>query len=159
VRAAVLPAYRAELELAEIPVPQPRGGEVLIRVRAAGVCHSDLHLIEGEPPALPRFPWTLGHEVAGEVAALGPAATGVNIGDLVAVFGGQGCGACPNCIGGHEQLCTVDTWSGTGVGRPGGGIQVQMTTPMRVLGESWAHIDAGPTRGPERRHHDEECLA
>ena len=78
VRAAVLPAYRAELELAEIPVPQPRGGEVLIRVRAAGVCHSDLHLIEGEPPALPRFPWTLGHEVAGEVAALGPAATGVN---------------------------------------------------------------------------------
>jgi propanol-preferring alcohol dehydrogenase len=106
---------------------------VLIRVRAAGVCHSDLHLIEGEPPALPRFPWILGHEVAGEVASLGPAATGVNIGDLVAVFGGQGCGTCPNCIGGLEQLCTVDTWSGTGVGRPGGYAEYMIAPAVRHL--------------------------
>jgi propanol-preferring alcohol dehydrogenase len=132
-RAAVLPAYKAELELTDMPVPQPQGGEVLIRVRAAGVCHSDLHLIEGEPPALPRFPWILGHEVAGEVAALGPAASGVNVGDLVAVFGGQGCGACPNCISGHEQLCTVGAWSGTGVGRPGGYAEYMIAPAARHL--------------------------
>jgi propanol-preferring alcohol dehydrogenase len=130
-RAAVLPSYNAELQLAELPVPRPQGGEVLIQVKAAGVCHSDLHLIEGEPPALPWFPWTLGHEVVGEVAALGPGASGATIGEIVAVFGGQGCGACLNCMSGLEQLCTTGAWTGTGVGRPGGFAEYMIVPAVR----------------------------
>jgi propanol-preferring alcohol dehydrogenase len=132
-RAAVLPSYNAELQVTELPTPQPQGGEVLIHVKAAGVCHSDLHLIEGDPPVLPWFPWTLGHEVAGEVAALGPAASGVTVGDLVAVFGGQGCGGCTNCISGLEQLCTTGAWTGTGVGRPGGYAEYMIAPAVRHL--------------------------
>jgi alcohol dehydrogenase, propanol-preferring len=132
-RAAVLPSYNADLELAELPTPQPQGGEVLIRVKAAGVCHSDLHLIEGDPPVLPRFPWTLGHEVAGEVAVLGPAASGVMVGDLVGVFGGQGCGSCANCISGLEQLCSTGAWTGIGVGRPGGYAEYMIAPAVRHL--------------------------
>lgn len=132
-RAAVLPEYKADLELVDLPMPQPQAGEVLLRVLAAGVCHSDLHLIAGEPAVLQGFPWTLGHEVAGEVVALGPAASGVEVGDLVAVFGGQGCGACPTCIGGSEQLCTVGAWTGTGVGRPGGYAEYMLVPAARHL--------------------------
>ncbi len=85
--AAVLPSYGADLKIVELPIPRPSSGEVLIKVTAAGVCHSDLHLIDGDPAVLPRFPWTLGHEVAGEVLSVGPGTTGVDIGELVAVFG------------------------------------------------------------------------
>jgi propanol-preferring alcohol dehydrogenase len=97
------------------------------------VCHSDLHLIEGAPPVLPRFPWVLGHEVAGEVVELGPAAVGARVGDRVAVFGGQGCGACPNCVSGREQLCTTGAWSGIGVGRPGGYAEYMLVPAVRHL--------------------------
>lgn len=132
-RAAVLPGYKADLELVETPVPQPQSGEVLIKVKAAGVCHSDLHLIDGDPAVLPRFPWTLGHEVAGEVAAVGAGITGVDIGELVAVFGGQGCGTCFNCVTGLEQLCTTGAWTGTGVGRPGGYAEYMIVPAVRHL--------------------------
>ena len=132
-RAAVLPGYNADLELADMPMPRAQGGEVLLRVKAAGVCHSDLHLIEGEPPVLPHFPWILGHEVAGEVVELGPAAVGASVGDLVAVFGGQGCGACLNCVSGCEQLCTTGAWTGIGVGRPGGYAEYMLVPAVRHL--------------------------
>jgi propanol-preferring alcohol dehydrogenase len=75
----------------------------------------------------------LGHEVAGEVVELGPAAVGAHIGDLVAVFGGQGCGACPNCVSGFEQLCSTSAWSGIGVGRPGGYAEYMLVPAVRHL--------------------------
>jgi propanol-preferring alcohol dehydrogenase len=131
--AAVLPQYKADLEIMELPVPRPRSGEVLLKVMGAGVCHSDLHLIDGEPAVFPQFPWTLGHEVAGEVVAVGDGTRGVETGELVAVFGGQGCGRCGNCISGLEQLCTAGTWTGTGVGRPGGYAEYMIVPAVRHL--------------------------
>ena len=93
------------------------GEEVLIKVGAAGLCHSDLHLINGEwKDVLPlKLPKTPGHEVAGwieEIGELVPESTLMNKGDLVAIFGGWGCGICKYCKSGDEQLCNFPRWPG-----------------------------------------------
>jgi propanol-preferring alcohol dehydrogenase len=85
---------------------------VLVAVRGAGFCHSDLHVIDGEIRILPVLPIVLGHENAGVVAAVGDGVTSVREGDAVAVFGGWGCGQCSLCITGHEQLCATPAWAG-----------------------------------------------
>ena len=117
-RAALLPDYKADLVIDEVPVPDPGPGEVLVRVAGAGLCHLDLHLAAGDVPVLPRFPWILGHEVTGWVEALGPGAHGFEHGEPVAVHGGWGCGMCRLCLSGEEQLCATTSW--VGVGQPGG---------------------------------------
>lgn len=106
----------APLRMAERPTPKPQGGEVLLRVLACGVCHSDLHLWEGfydlgggkrlglAERGL-RLPLTPGHENVGEVVALGPGAQGVKTGDRCLVFPWIGCGRCAVCRRGEEQLC------------------------------------------------------
>ncbi|MGP4110779.1 alcohol dehydrogenase catalytic domain-containing protein [Streptomyces sp. 4N509B] len=94
-RAAVLPAPRKPLRIETRPVPRPGPGELLVRVRAAGVCHTDLHLIEGVP-ADPPLPLVLGHEIAGEV---------VGTGERVLVYYYDGCGGCRWCRTGLENLC------------------------------------------------------
>jgi propanol-preferring alcohol dehydrogenase len=110
----VLPAYGAPLEPMELPDPAPSAEGVVVAVAAAGVCHSDLHLIDGVAPILPSFPWVLGHEIVGTVAAVGPQVQSVAVGDAVAVFGGWGCGACRLCRAGEEQLCGIERWAGIG---------------------------------------------
>lgn len=106
----------APLESREGDTPEPEGTEVLLRVSACGVCHSDLHLWEGEyllgggekltladRGIVP--PFTMGHEVVGVVAALGPDATGVEIGDARVVYPWIGCGDCDVCRRDEELLC------------------------------------------------------
>ncbi len=100
------------LELVESPTPQPQGSEVLLATRACGVCHSDVHLHEGAfdlgggrslPAGQPGM--TLGHEIMGEVLAVGPDAEGVQVGDLRVVYPWIGCGVCNICRRGDEHLC------------------------------------------------------
>ncbi|HLL12574.1 MAG TPA: alcohol dehydrogenase [Rubrivivax sp.] len=108
--------------------PQPRGSEVLLRVGACGVCHSDVHLHDGyfllgdnQRLDLSRGiapPRTLGHEIVGSVLALGPEAQGVAIGDRRVVFPWIGCGRCGLCQAGQEHLCNAP--QGLGVQRDGG---------------------------------------
>ncbi|WP_233625055.1 NAD(P)-dependent alcohol dehydrogenase [Actinoplanes sp. ATCC 53533] len=107
---------------AELDRPVPRGAEVLVRVTAAGLCHSDLHVIDAGGMGFPT-PFTLGHEVAGRVAELGPDATGAAPGDPVAVYGPWGCGRCPRCLAGRDNYCDRRaelSWAGLGLGRDGG---------------------------------------
>ena len=121
-------AYGRPLERNEAPLPQPRGEEVLLRVGACGVCHSDIHLWEGafdlgdgkrlDLTQGRDLPHTLGHEVAGEVLAVGSEATGVAVGDRRVVYPWLGCGRCPRCAAGDEHLCP--TGQPVGVGRAGG---------------------------------------
>lgn len=112
-KAARLHDYGRELVLEDIPTPEVGEGQVLVRVEAAGFCHSDLHVIDGEIRMLPKLPLTLGHENAGVVAAVGKGVSFVREGDHVAVFGGWGCGRCRACITGDEQLCTAaPEWAG-----------------------------------------------
>src|SRR5579864_5109893 len=108
-RAALLTAFRSPLQVADIPSPAPRGGEVLVRVAAAGVCRLDVELAGGLLPDL-RLPAVLGHEVAGWVEAAGPEARGVILGSAVVVHGGWGCGECATCRAGEEQLCARRRW-------------------------------------------------
>lgn len=111
-KAARLHAYGEALVLEDVPTPEPGPGQILIRVEGAGFCHSDIHVIDGEIPILPRLPAILGHENAGTVAATGAGVGGVREGDTVAVFGGWGCGRCDYCVTGHEQLCEAPEWVG-----------------------------------------------
>jgi propanol-preferring alcohol dehydrogenase len=101
-------AWKTAPEYQEVPQPEPRAGQVLVRVGAAGLCHSDLAVIrevdnEGWPNA--KLPFTLGHEAAGWVEALGPGATGLEVGEAVAVYGPIGCGTCARCQTGDENIC------------------------------------------------------
>ncbi|MGN6559488.1 MAG: NAD(P)-dependent alcohol dehydrogenase [Candidatus Nitrosocosmicus sp.] len=109
--------YQKPLSLDNIQLPKiAHGEEVLVKVGAAGLCHSDLHLINGEwkdviPIELPKTP---GHEVAGWVEETGNSVPSdlLEPGDLVAIFGGWGCGACFYCKSGDEQMCSFAKWPG-----------------------------------------------
>lgn len=104
--AAVLRVADAPIfELEQIPVPTPRAGEVLVRVEACGVCHSDLHVARGEI-AFPR-PAVMGHELSGTVAALGPEVTGFAVGDRVVGGFIMPCAKCAHCLEGRDDLCEV----------------------------------------------------
>lgn len=117
--------WQAEPELVTVPVPVPGPGEVLLKVEAAGLCHSDLHLMEWRAGTVPyTLPFTLGHETAGTVVALGPGTRGVSDGDRVLVYARWGCGTCWHCLRGMENLCETAARGtgghGGGVGRDGG---------------------------------------
>ena len=114
-KAARLHAYGTALQIDEIPTPTPGPGQVVVAIRGAGFCHSDIHVIDGEIPILPRMPLVLGHENAGVVASIGAGVRTVKAGDPVAIFGGWGCGQCSLCIMGHEQLCESPAWAGLSV--------------------------------------------
>jgi propanol-preferring alcohol dehydrogenase len=103
--AARLFAEEPRLRLVDVPVPEPFREEVLVQVAGCGVCRSDLHILDGLFPELVRPPVTLGHEIAGRVAALGPDVDGLVEGAGVAVMVGWGCGSCALCISGAEHLC------------------------------------------------------
>ncbi|MEU1802906.1 NAD(P)-dependent alcohol dehydrogenase [Streptomyces sp. NPDC019937] len=123
-RALRLTAWGEPPALIDVEQPVPHGAEVLLRVEATGLCHSDLHVIDAAAGALPyRPPFTLGHEVAGLVAALGPDAEGVRVGERVVLYGPWGCGTCGRCAAGWDNYCDRrDTlhWHGAGLGRDGG---------------------------------------
>lgn len=123
-RALQMTGWQSDPELRDVPPPRPGPGEVLVRIGAAGVCHSDLHVLHEFPAgAFPwRLPFTLGHESAGWVAEVGAGAAGVEVGQPVAVYGPWGCGACPACASGAENYCRrlSATAPVAGLGRDGG---------------------------------------
>ena len=106
-KAAVLNAPKTPLTIEDLTIDEPIAGEALVRVVAAGVCHSDLHFIEGTYPG--RLPMVLGHEVAGVVEKVGPGVTHVQAGDRVIMGFVQPCGHCKYCDGGHPNLCQTKT--------------------------------------------------
>lgn len=104
-RAAVSHTAGEPLSIETIPTPRPRKDEVLVRVEACGVCHSDLHVLDDAIP-FPR-PAVLGHEISGTIAALGPgtARTGIEVGQRVAGAFLMPCGQCEYCAAGRDDLC------------------------------------------------------
>ncbi|MBK5915672.1 zinc-dependent alcohol dehydrogenase family protein [Rhodocyclus purpureus] len=111
-RAMLLDAPRLPLRLAELPVPVPGPGEILLEVEACGVCRTDLHLVDGELPD-PRLPIVPGHEIVGRVAALGEGVEGITIGQRLGVpWLGWTCGRCDYCTGGRENLCDEARFTG-----------------------------------------------
>ncbi|MCA0271652.1 MAG: alcohol dehydrogenase catalytic domain-containing protein [Proteobacteria bacterium] len=106
-QAAVLGGYGAELVLGAVPRPVPGPGQILIRLEASGVCHTDVHIWQGAVrPPLPPLPFILGHEGVGEVAALGEGVEDWRIGERAgAAWIHDTCGTCPECRSGHESFC------------------------------------------------------
>ncbi|MGQ0565298.1 MAG: alcohol dehydrogenase catalytic domain-containing protein [Gemmobacter sp.] len=106
-RAAVLDGHGRPLKLVRLPVPVPGPGDILIRVEASGVCHSDVHVWQGDSVASPPpDPFVLGHEGVGVVTALGPGVTGWTPGERAGVaWIHDTCGVCEQCLGGHEAFC------------------------------------------------------
>jgi propanol-preferring alcohol dehydrogenase len=136
-RAVQLVRWQAEPELREVAVPEPAPGEVLVAVAGAGLCHSDLHVMEWPEGQVPwELPFTLGHETAGTVAALGPGATGFHVGDAVLVYGPWGCGSCRHCIRGADNLCERKferPGTGCGFGYDGGLAEYLVVPSTRLL--------------------------
>ncbi|MFC8436308.1 NAD(P)-dependent alcohol dehydrogenase [Streptomyces sp. NPDC057253] len=110
-------------ELVEVPVPEPGPGQVLLKVTAAGLCHSDIAVMGWPEEVFPyALPMTLGHEGVGTVAAVGAGVTEVAEGEAVAVYGPWGCGRCHSCAEGRENCCPHAAGLGIvppGLGRPG----------------------------------------
>jgi propanol-preferring alcohol dehydrogenase len=110
-------------EVVTVPDPEPGPGQVLLKVTAAGVCHSDIAVMSWPAEGFPyELPLTLGHEGVGTVAALGAGVTGLAEGDAVAVYGPWGCGTCAKCAEGKENYCLRADALGIrppGLGRPG----------------------------------------
>ena len=124
-------------ELRDVDVPEPGPGEVLVKVGGAGACHSDLHLLEWPEGQLPfELPFTLGHENAGWIAALGAGVTGLDIGEAVAVYGPWGCGHCRACRQSRENYCERQAEIGAfggGLGLNGGMAEYLLVPSPRLL--------------------------
>lgn len=115
-RAAVVRAFGQPLSIEEIPVPRPGLGEVLVKIMASGVCHTDLHAADGDWPVRPALPFVPGHEGAGVVAALGAGVRGLKEGDPVGIaWLHDACGSCEFCVSGWETLCPSQRNSGYSV--------------------------------------------
>jgi propanol-preferring alcohol dehydrogenase len=111
-KAMVLEKPGMPLRMVERDTPEPRAGEVLVEVRACAVCRTDLHVVDGDltEPSLPIVP---GHEIVGEIAALGGGATDLAIGDRVGIpWLGHTCGTCRFCRSEHENLCDEARFTG-----------------------------------------------
>ncbi|MCD0501955.1 alcohol dehydrogenase [Bordetella petrii] len=134
--------FHAPLELREMPMPEPQGAQVLLKVRAAGVCHSDIHLWEGgydlgQGRTLTlkdrgvSLPLTMGHETVGTLASAGPDAGDVQPDRNYLVYPWIGCGKCAVCLDGRENHCAAPAC--LGVHRPGGYAEYMLVPHARYL--------------------------
>jgi len=140
-RAWRLHAWGEPPELVEVRVPRPTGEAVLLRVEAAGLCHSDLHLMDAEPGAMPfPLPFTLGHEVVGTVVASGEEAGDPS--GRYAVHGIWACGECRQCRRGRDNYCSALT------GAIGGGIGIDGGLADFILVPSARHLVPADDRDP-----------
>lgn len=133
-KAAVMYAPAQDMVVEELELDAPRAGEVLVRLAATGVCHTDLNAFSGNRPM--KLPMVLGHEGAGVVEAVGADVTAVAVGDHVVLSAVPRCGKCESCVLGQPQLCRVS-------GRVlFGGTMLDGSTRLRLRGEPVYHFFA-----------------
>src|ERR1700742_4543569 len=105
-KAAVVREFKKPLSIEEVPVPEVGQGQILVKIEASGVCHTDLHAANGDWPVKPSPPFIPGHEALGHVAKVGKGVLGVKEGDVVGVpWLYDACGCCEYCTPGWETLC------------------------------------------------------
>jgi len=115
-KAAILkvptPVERSPLELADVPIPEPSSGQVLVRVTACGICRTDLHVVEGEL-AQKKSPVVPGHQIVGTIEKLGPGVSQLALGTRVGIaWLHRTCGKCEYCRSGRENLCDAPDFTG-----------------------------------------------
>ncbi|HEY2194284.1 MAG TPA: zinc-dependent alcohol dehydrogenase [Actinomycetospora sp.] len=112
-RAAVVPALGARLEIRDLPKPVPGPGQVLVRMETCGICHTDIHAARGDWPVKPQPPFVPGHEGVGIVEEVGHGDAVRRPDDRVSIaWLGSACGRCRYCVSGHETLCEAQQNSG-----------------------------------------------
>jgi propanol-preferring alcohol dehydrogenase len=137
-KAAVVHEFGRPLIIEEVPVPSPGTGEVLVKVMASGVCHTDLYAIDGLWPVKPRLPFIPGHEIAGHVVGVGMGVTSVNEGDRVGVpWLYSACGRCDDCLSGCENVCARQQNTGYSVD---GGYAEYVIAPAAYIAHLPAHL-------------------
>ncbi len=138
------PAEENPLRLAELPLPDPAPGEIRVRVCACGVCHTDLHIVEGDLP-LPKLPVVPGHQIVGTVDALGAGVNEFRMGERVGVpWLSWTCGECAYCLKGLENLCERARFTGF---HEDGGYAEAMVAPAAfayALPGNFSDLDAAP---------------
>jgi len=136
-KAAVVRAYREPLSLEEVPVPEVPAGQILVKVAACGVCHTDLHAADGDWPVKPPLPFIPGHEGVGHVTAVGAGVRNIREGDRVGVpWLHTACGHCEHCLTGWETLCDGQQMTGYTVN--GGFAEYVLADPAYV-----GHLPSG----------------
>lgn len=141
-KSAQIIRIKEKLSIVDLPDPKPRDSQVLVRIEASGVCHSDIHLWEGGYEGAAgtflkvedrgvKFPITPGHEISGKIEAIGDAVSGFNVGDKVVVYPWIGEGSCPACRVAQENLC--DTPKTIGIYRDGGYSELVLVPNFRYL--------------------------
>jgi alcohol dehydrogenase, propanol-preferring len=111
-KAMVLDGPGERLRLAELPVPEPEAGQVLVKIRACAVCRTDLHVVDGELPE-PKLPIVPGHEIVGKVVRAGPGVERLRAGERIGIpWLGWTCGSCRFCGSGQENLCDFARFTG-----------------------------------------------
>lgn len=137
-------AARRPLELVTLPIPEPGPSQVLLRVRACGVCRTDLHLADGELP-MARLPVTPGHEIVGEIVALGSDVREWACGDRVGVpWLASSCGRCFYCMRGEENLCGSARFTGCSVDGGYAEYTVAEATSCLALPDRYPDAQAAP---------------
>ena len=140
-RAMVLDDVGEPLAERRLPDPEPGPGEVLVRVRACGVCRTDLHVIDGDLPH-PRLPLVPGHQVVGEVVATGDGADRFEAGSRIGIpWLGWACGECRYCVSGRENLCERARF--TGYQRDGGYAELAVADERFCLELPGSYSDEG----------------
>jgi len=114
-KAAVFYGSGQQLKFEDVPVPEPKPGEILIKVAACGVCHTDLHYIDHGVPTFKKPPMILGHEASGIVSKVGEGVSNLGEGDRVLVPAVLSCGVCTNCRIGRENICENGVMFGNNV--------------------------------------------
>ncbi|GLW99024.1 zinc-dependent alcohol dehydrogenase [Microtetraspora sp. NBRC 16547] len=105
-RASLVTGFDRPIEIRDLQIPELQPGQVLVRVEASGLCHTDIHAAHGDWPIKPALPFTPGHEGVGVIEQVGAAVTGRTVGERVAVpWLGYACGSCDYCLSGRETLC------------------------------------------------------
>lgn len=130
-KAAVVREFGKPLTIEEVPVPEMGDSQILVKIAASGVCHTDLHAAEGDWPVKPKPPFIPGHEGVGHVVAVGRNVRHVKEGDRVGVpWLYSACGHCPHCLGGWETLC--EEQQNTGYSVNGGFAEYVVADPNYV---------------------------
>ena len=114
-KAAIFRAAHEPLSVEEVPTPEPKAGEILVKVAGCGVCHTDLHFIDHGVPTFKKPPLVLGHEASGLAAAVGAGVTGWKEGDRLLLPAVYGCGHCRMCRMGRENVCDNMVFFGSSV--------------------------------------------
>ena len=139
-KAAVVTAFHQPLAIEDRPIPEPGTGQVVVKIEASGLCHTDIHAANGDWPVKPSPPFVPGHEGVGTVTRTGAGVTRLQEGDRVAIpWLGWACGECEYCTSGWETLCEKQLNSGYGID---GGWAEYAVASAAYVGKVPAAIDA-----------------